>query len=668
LSSAHFSAAMPSRKRELSATASSASSDATGARSEAFSVDRTHLGSGDGTYPASHDQTDGSVSDQCLEVPTSAASGNGTVDYAAGEGNNAAAETGGASSSSWPNPYILQYTDDQGRVLATSAAGRQPEVAAGAGDPLPQGIGVTNFVLAADLVRTGQPITPLQGWHWIPIPPTPPMPINPPGPATPPSQRQGSGLYIRGVAETPTHVSGRASLRRQGEGPPGASSTELPREGATSKAESQGREGPDGHGAQAQNVVRQQRRTIQACDEHISILRGLLGLPFGRPCPIHQAEEYDPLTNQPPCRGWIQSTGPPGAAPAAPNGGEGATGQPAGPPAPCPVGGGIGGPPGQPPVGGWPHPEVPLSWRQLPEVRAADTLAQAQARARRHMIDEAVRAAADVQARWASIVSGALQAVSATDKFQNLLADQARSVAYEAERVRASRLAAQASRRAEEAERIREEDIARGDDGYRAGPHNPEGEADPGGPGHEPREGDETSLVQANIAPVAIGSAQRPIRVPRVQESARRLCHICRKWIDVAILRSIGFLCPECDAGLLRTMQQPPLNVQDQQAISRLMECPTTSVTVTNEEAASEGQQPAVSVAGESSGEQGQQINHSGPPCETWSAAAWAREAIAEVAEVEDRPALEIYILAQINLARLEGRAWLKRRTEGMLL
>jgi hypothetical protein len=42
---------MPSRKRKLSATASSASSDATGARSEASSVDRTHLGSGDEQAP-----------------------------------------------------------------------------------------------------------------------------------------------------------------------------------------------------------------------------------------------------------------------------------------------------------------------------------------------------------------------------------------------------------------------------------------------------------------------------------------------------------------------------------------------------------------------------------------------------------------------------------------
>jgi hypothetical protein len=40
LSAAHFSAAMPSRKRKLSATAPSASSNATGARSEASSADR----------------------------------------------------------------------------------------------------------------------------------------------------------------------------------------------------------------------------------------------------------------------------------------------------------------------------------------------------------------------------------------------------------------------------------------------------------------------------------------------------------------------------------------------------------------------------------------------------------------------------------------------------
>jgi hypothetical protein len=39
---------MPSRNRKLSATASSASSDATGALSEASSADRTHLRSGDG--------------------------------------------------------------------------------------------------------------------------------------------------------------------------------------------------------------------------------------------------------------------------------------------------------------------------------------------------------------------------------------------------------------------------------------------------------------------------------------------------------------------------------------------------------------------------------------------------------------------------------------------
>jgi hypothetical protein len=47
LFSAHLSAAISSRKRKLSATASSASSDATGARSEASSVDRAHLGSQD---------------------------------------------------------------------------------------------------------------------------------------------------------------------------------------------------------------------------------------------------------------------------------------------------------------------------------------------------------------------------------------------------------------------------------------------------------------------------------------------------------------------------------------------------------------------------------------------------------------------------------------------
>jgi hypothetical protein len=45
LSAAYFLAAMPSRKCKLSATASSASSNATGARSEASSANRAHLGS-----------------------------------------------------------------------------------------------------------------------------------------------------------------------------------------------------------------------------------------------------------------------------------------------------------------------------------------------------------------------------------------------------------------------------------------------------------------------------------------------------------------------------------------------------------------------------------------------------------------------------------------------
>jgi hypothetical protein len=60
---------MPSRKRKLSATAPSASSDATGARSEASSVDRTHLGSGDEQgsaqpeEPLEEDVGRGSISD-----------------------------------------------------------------------------------------------------------------------------------------------------------------------------------------------------------------------------------------------------------------------------------------------------------------------------------------------------------------------------------------------------------------------------------------------------------------------------------------------------------------------------------------------------------------------------------------------------------------------------
>jgi hypothetical protein len=99
---------------------------------------------------------------------------------------------------------------------------------------------------------------------------------------------------------------------------------------------------------------------------------------------------------------------------------------------------------------------------------------------RSQMVDQAVRAGDRLQRRWANVVRDAIDAVSATESFQQLLHQQACRQAYEDGRAQAARNAAHALRRAEDRRnRERDEDQDDNRDEH-------QGEHD----------GDENSLVQ----------------------------------------------------------------------------------------------------------------------------------------------------------------------------
>jgi hypothetical protein len=112
LSAACFSAAMPSRKRKLSATASSASSNATGARSEASSANRAHLGSRDERGSAQpEDNPEEDVRQGSIRAASQVGRKRRRVSCAASASSNA---TGARSEASSANRAHLGSRDERG--------------------------------------------------------------------------------------------------------------------------------------------------------------------------------------------------------------------------------------------------------------------------------------------------------------------------------------------------------------------------------------------------------------------------------------------------------------------------------------------------------------------------------------------------------------------------
>jgi hypothetical protein len=138
LSAACFSAAMPSRKRKLSATASSASSNATGARSEASSANRAHLGSRDERGSAQpEDNPEEDVRQGSIRAASQVGRKRRRVSCAASASSNA---TGARSEASSADRTHLGSGDEQGST--------QPE------DNLGEDIG-HGYIRAAALAAEG---------------------------------------------------------------------------------------------------------------------------------------------------------------------------------------------------------------------------------------------------------------------------------------------------------------------------------------------------------------------------------------------------------------------------------------------------------------------------------------------------------------------------------